>query len=150
LLPAFLCSRLLAMLPCNAGGHFHFMVVYPLECIDPGPNYACLGAPSNPRPSLAERAMEASARFVVYGNLLWLSTNRSLCCTLGSKLAIACLVFGQSAVRTPPGSTLFFLEEGFRSQPSIFRRKRKASPTVKADSCMKPTQEKCISAVLQC
>ena len=144
---------------CSAGDHFHFMVVYPLECIDPGPNYACLGVPSNPRPSLAERAMEAtpdlffiskgSARFGVYRNLLCLS-NTSLCCTLVSKLAIACLIFGQSAVRTPPGSTLFFLEEGFRSQPSIFRRKRKASPTVKADSCMKPTQEKCISAVLQC
>jgi len=144
---------------CSAGDHFHFMVVYPLECIDPGPNYACLGVPSNPRPSLAERAMEAtpdlffiskgSARFGVYRNLLCLS-NTSLCCTLVSKLAIACLVFGQSAVRTPPGSTLFFLEEGFRSQPSIFRRKRKASPTVKADSCMKPTQEKCIPAVLQC
>ena len=84
---------------CSAGDHFHFMVVYPLECIDPGPNYACLGVPSNPRPSLAERAMEAtpdlffiskgSARFGVYRNLLCLS-NTSLCCTLVSKLAIAC------------------------------------------------------------
>jgi hypothetical protein len=71
--------------------------------------------------------MEASYRFDVYRDLLWLS-GRSLCCTLVSKLAAECIVFGQSAVRTSPGSMLFFLEEAFRSQPSIFRRRKKSKP----------------------